>query len=62
MGYWHSPQTDSVLSESLPEARKHVILSHKLIRAGRTMNKEIAIFKTDAESINVEVLFEDETV
>ncbi|MBQ6566696.1 MAG: virulence RhuM family protein [Treponema sp.] len=26
------------------------------------MNKEIAIFKTDAESINVEVLFEDETV
>lgn len=26
------------------------------------MNKEIAIFKTDTESINVEVLFEDETV
>jgi len=26
------------------------------------MNKEIAIFKTDAETINVEVLFEDETV
>ena len=26
------------------------------------MNKEIAIFRTDAETINVEVLFEDETV
>ena len=26
------------------------------------MTKEIAVFKTDAESINVEVLFEDETV
>ncbi len=26
------------------------------------MNKEIAIFKTDTETINVEVLFEDETV
>ena len=26
------------------------------------MNKEIAIFKTDAETINVEVIFEDETV
>lgn len=26
------------------------------------MNKEIVIFKTDSESINVEVLFEDETV
>ncbi len=26
------------------------------------MNKEIAIFKTDTESINVEVIFEDETV
>ena len=41
MGYWHSPQTDSVLSERLPEARKHVILSHKLIRAGRTINEHI---------------------
>ena len=26
------------------------------------MTKEIAMFKTDAETINVEVLFEDETV
>ena len=26
------------------------------------MEKEIAIFKTDSETINVEVLFEDETV
>ena len=26
------------------------------------MEKEIAIFKTDKETINVEVLFEDETV
>lgn len=26
------------------------------------MNKEIAIFSTDKETINVEVLFEDETV
>ena len=26
------------------------------------MNKEIAIFKTDAETINVEVIFDDETV
>ena len=26
------------------------------------MEKEIAIFKTDKETINVEVIFEDETV
>lgn len=26
------------------------------------MEKEIAVFKTDSETINIEVLFEDETV